>query len=206
MKRIKYLLICFLSCIYATNSVAQCDHPDYEGLMELYNATNGDNWVNNDGWGDTSSECDPCKWFGVICKNNRVIELFLDNNGMTGTLPDLDLDSLDVLRLFQNKIGGSIPNFSKAKKLRNMALTSNIFEGSLPNFDSLAKLEIINLSYNLLSGTIPDFNNCNQLIAIEIAFNQLSGSIPEFNSLPHLTDIMFNNNFLATAQTEDKKN
>ena len=128
MKSIKYLLFCFLSFVYVTNSVAQCDHPDYEGLMELYNATNGDNWVNKDGWGDTSGECDPCKWYGVTCRNNRVTELLLYSNGLTGTLPDLDLDSLEFIRLHLNKIGGNLPNFSKVKKLNYVLLYSNIFD------------------------------------------------------------------------------
>ena len=112
MKSIKYLLICFLSCIYAINSVAQCDHPDYEGLMELYNATNGDNWGRNDGWGDNSADCDPCKWYGVSCSSNRVIAITLEANNLTGYLPNFKLDSLKILTLYQNKIGGYIPNFN----------------------------------------------------------------------------------------------
>ena len=26
-------------------------HPDFEPLMALYNATDGENWENNEGWG-----------------------------------------------------------------------------------------------------------------------------------------------------------
>ena len=49
-------------------------HPDYESLMQLYNATNGANWSTNTGWieGAAGESCNPCDWmgepwFGINC-------------------------------------------------------------------------------------------------------------------------------------------
>ena len=64
--------------------------PDYQPLVDLYNATNGPGWTNNTGW---LSGCDPCTgnggnpWFGVTCSNGRVIRIGLPTNNLSGTLP-----------------------------------------------------------------------------------------------------------------------
>ena len=171
MKSIKYLLICFLSCIYATNSVAQCDHPDYEGLMELYNATNGNDWGRKDGWGDNTVECDPCKWYGIGCSSNRVTSINLEANNLTGFLPDLKIDSLRVFNLKQNRIGGNIPNFQLIPILKILNLASNLFDGNIPNFNSLNALEEITLANNFLNGNIPEFTNSTHLGYINFEVN-----------------------------------
>ena len=46
-------------------------------LLEFYNATNGANWTNNDGW-SAESDCNHCAWFGVTCNaNSKVISIAL---------------------------------------------------------------------------------------------------------------------------------
>lgn len=37
---------------------------DHSALLELYSATNSDQWTRSDGWG---TDDPPCSWFGVAC-------------------------------------------------------------------------------------------------------------------------------------------
>src|SRR5690625_3605761 len=56
-------------------------------LRDFYNFTNGDNWVNNDGWmGPEGTECD---WYGVTCDadGQHVIKLDLSYNNLWGQIP-----------------------------------------------------------------------------------------------------------------------
>lgn len=43
---------------------------EYNALMDLYNATDGDNWINNDGWGEDFSVCD---WYGIVCTTSPMM-------------------------------------------------------------------------------------------------------------------------------------
>ena len=48
----------------------QCAEKD--ALVDLFKATNGTNWLDQDGWLDVS---DPCHWAGVGCSNGHVSTL-----------------------------------------------------------------------------------------------------------------------------------
>lgn len=55
-------------------------------LMELFKATDGDNWKRKDGWG---SDKPVCEWDGVWCgfDGTSVRELRLWDNNMRGVMP-----------------------------------------------------------------------------------------------------------------------
>ena len=57
------LLLLVVGCAVAQRS--------YTALEELYNATQGDTWLNNSNW----LAGDPCKdwWFGILCANDTII-------------------------------------------------------------------------------------------------------------------------------------
>jgi hypothetical protein len=98
------------------------DDPTFRAiLMELYEATEGAQWVSNTGWGGPTSYCD---WFGVTCVGNNsrsgagegegegvLTELDLWGNGLVGTIPDSlgGLSSLQNLYLHANALVGTIP-------------------------------------------------------------------------------------------------
>jgi len=83
-------------------------------LVTLYNSTDGPNWVNNDGWLTTH---EPCQWHGVFCENgameNSVVTVLdLGTNGLMGELP-IELDGLDAVReliLDNNQLSGVLPD------------------------------------------------------------------------------------------------
>jgi len=76
-------------------------------LLELYNKTNGASWINNSNWltGPVSS------WYGITVVSNRVTEIKLKENNLTGTIPlELgQLTSLEYLSLDTNNLSGNIP-------------------------------------------------------------------------------------------------
>ena len=143
MKTIYFLTIIFLLTL--PNIKAQCTHPDYAGLMELYSSTGGANWTNNTGWkeGAAGINCEPCNgWFGIKCNQlNRVIEISLIDNQLTGTIPNLlNISQLQTFRISFNQISGGIPDFSKLPNMRTFFCANNQLEGSIPNFTNLPNL------------------------------------------------------------------
>ncbi|MTI29402.1 CUB domain-containing protein, partial [Xanthovirga aplysinae] len=56
---------------------------NYTALAVLYQLTAGDSWKNNEGW----LEGDVENWYGVEVEGNRVINLNLGSNGLSGSIP-----------------------------------------------------------------------------------------------------------------------
>lgn len=94
---------------------------DRQALVDLYNATNGDNWTNNTGWlnGNPSND-----WHGVeVDSNGRVIKLKLRQNNLKGTsgLPSSigNLKKMTYFNVHHNEISGQLPEslFSQCTSL-----------------------------------------------------------------------------------------
>lgn len=161
-------------------------HPDFAALMDLYNSTNGPNWMNNTGWQDgaAGNDYNPCNWFGVTCnENGRVKYLNLNSNNLSGALPaSIDnLTFLESLDLYNNQLSGAIPGtLGNITSLTNIRLDSNALTGSIPSsLSGLANLQYLYLNGNQLSGPIPlSLGNLSNLLVMYLSTNQLSGSIP----------------------------
>lgn len=178
------------------DTFTQCDHPDYEGLIEFYTAMNGPNWADNTGWTEDNlaSACNPCSWSNIGCENNRVTSLTLEDTLVRGTLVDIQLDSLKILILANARIQEGIPNFSGLESIEYIHLASCGIQGNIPNFSHLNNLRTLDLSGNNLSGSIPNFDNLKELTALVLRDNLLSGPIPDFNNLPQLKSLLLGNN------------
>ena len=88
------LLAMFLSvtCLLPQNET--------DSLLALYDALNGPYWVTSTNWNTTSDPCSSTSpWYGVTCDGlgETVIQIILDYNNLTGTLPDLQLPGLSLL-------------------------------------------------------------------------------------------------------------
>ena len=163
---------------------SNCDnsqHPDYEPLMALYNATNGPDWTNNTNW---ITDCDVCNWEGITCDDNgRVYIITLPNNNLSGELPSElgQLTELVEIFLDGNSLYGSIPEaLYTIPTLENIILSNNFLGGGLSaNICQLNNLNEIRLSNNQLFGEIPsclgDFTN---LLVINLGYNNFSGCYP----------------------------
>jgi Leucine-rich repeat (LRR) protein len=196
-----------------------CNHPDYAPIMELYNSTNGPNWINNTGWaeGAAGTNCDPCNgWYGVACENGRVKYIDLDGNAnfggyqpiqpngnnLTGYLFIGKMDSLIFLNLNFNKIGDTIPGhlFQNLKNLKFLSVAVNQITGIIPKeISEMNKIENINLSINQISGFIPkEIGDLRSLKILGLSLNQISGVIPkELGKLENLELLYLDRNKLT---------
>ncbi|MDE5120130.1 MAG: putative Ig domain-containing protein, partial [Trichodesmium sp. St19_bin1] len=143
---------------------------DYAALKALYESTNGDNWLNNEGWSewDFSNSTSPNafivnNWHGVTVKGNRIKDLSLYENQLTGEIPEElgNLSNLDLLNLEQNQLTGNIPEeLSNLSNLRILWLSENQLTGEIPEqLGNLSNLQVLDLYDNQLIGKIPDSIN-----------------------------------------------
>lgn len=111
MKQFRLLITAILSIMMLSVQAQNSRVSDSLALVALYNATDGNNWKNNDNWlGDKPLEA----WYGVKTQSTtgRVWKLHLVNNNLRGELPDalVGLDSLMNLQLKNNYLYGHIPS------------------------------------------------------------------------------------------------
>ena len=111
-----------------------CENTDRQALTAFYNATDGDNWLNNTNW---LTDAPLSEWNGVSTNNEgRVVSLNLEHNSLSGAVPPEigELFDLIHLRLGFNQLTGTLP----------------------PEMDNLAHLEVLTLNDNRLWGPLPD--------------------------------------------------
>ncbi|MCP4178288.1 MAG: hypothetical protein GY756_11020, partial [bacterium] len=194
---------------------------EYNALIEIYNSTNGDNWLNKANW---KSNEHVNNWYGITVENFQVAKIELNSNNLSGNIPNQigNISNLKVLSLGWNKITGSIPNeIGNLNNLNIFNINYNNFTGSIPaEIGNLTNLEYLTIRSTNISGNIPseignlinlkglclDRNNLTGNIPLEIfnlinlnyiyiSNNNLTGSIPvEISNLKNITNLEFNNN------------
>ncbi len=166
------------------NTVLGMQIEQCETLLQLYQTTNGESWVNNANWdGENPNN------FALVTTDNtgNVLELTLNDNRLTGYLPDLSkLTDITKLTLHSNRLAGDVPDLSNLINLTNVNLRNNKFSGSIPDFSGLAKLEKLSLYHNQLCGQIPDLTGLDNLQELDLSYNKLSGPVPNFSTLTNL--------------------
>ncbi len=174
---------------------------DRDVLVALYEATDGDNWLENRNWLSNRPLGD---WYGVIADDSgRVTELNLSENELSGSIPPElgNLSKLEWLILSQNSLNGTIPSeLSYLSKLSLLNVFSNQLSGSIPpELGNLANLEGLSLAANRLNGTVPpELRNLTKLTLLYLHSNQLSGSIPpELGELAQLESLALSGNRLS---------
>jgi len=144
---------------------------DYNALTEIYNQTEGQNWKNNDNWlSDTIAN----KWHGVSIKGERVSELRLSSNNLTGELPKeiFDLDKLTYLNLYNNNLTGKIPSeIGNLSNLNMFACSKNSLSGEIPKeISNLSNLSYLYLNRNQFN-KLPDMSSMESLYGLFIENN-----------------------------------
>ena len=154
-------------------------------LMDLYNATNGDNWTNNTNWG---SDKPYWEWYGIeVDEFGNVCRLNLPANNLVGTIPEniSDLSMLKSLNLSCNKLSGEIPStLGLIKSLDYLDLQENELTGNIPL--SLCELKWVNfvINNNHLSGQFPEelskvMSKDVDITRFGLHGNYFNGKIPE---------------------------
>lgn len=199
--RISHIALCLVFLIPATSHqlFSQCDHPDYDELMRLYNSANGGNWVLQVGWeqGAAGNDCEVCSWAGITCENNRVVKLdfstsFVPNN-LKGVLPNLQLEKLEQLDLSLGEFNFGLHDFSGMPNLKKLDLRRCKITGNIPNFSNLTQLEELDLSENLLVGELPDFSNLPNLKILDLEDNRIE-NYHDFENMPLLEELLMSMN------------
>ncbi|XP_024195834.1 receptor kinase-like protein Xa21 [Rosa chinensis] len=113
-------------------------------------------------------------------------ELYLDFNGLTGTIPPTigNLSSLKSLGLTQNNVKGSIPrDLGRLSRLVKFLIRRNGLSGPVPpEIFNISSLQVIEASDNALSGKFPS-SSAVRLPSIEFisfANNKITGHVPSY--------------------------
>jgi Leucine-rich repeat (LRR) protein len=191
---------------------------EYAALLDIYSNTQGQGWIHQDGWTDPSAP----DWYNVIVwgvkhdfqtgqiiSQGTVIGLGLDNNQLTGSIPEslANLVNLKFLRLAGNQLSGNIPAIlGNLSSLQILDLTGNELSGNIPDaLGNLINLQEISLSHNQLDGSVPtNFGTLVNLYRCALEDNQLSGTIPDFaTTAPSLYALSLEDNcFDATSNSD----
>ena len=135
-----------------------CDNPDPAALAALYEATNGTQWTDNQGW---LSDIPIAQWHGVTTnEKGRVTKLNLDDNNLTGRIP---------------------PELVALTELTDLSLSGNMLRRSIPSdLGGLVHLERLNLSNNNLTGSIaPEMGKLVHLEELDLSNNtRMWGPLP----------------------------
>lgn len=196
----KLLLSSFLFLLMSLSLCAEPSSSEREALIALYNATDGDNWNIKHYW---KSSVSICEWYGVYCKDDKVLDISLSRNNLKGSIPKEigNLKNLKDIALETNNLSGSIPKeIYSLKNLESIMLSDNNLTGEIPKeIGNLQKLSSLELTKNNLSGIIPkEIGNLQNLQSLQLGTNKLSGSIPkEIGNLKELSVLNLRGNNLS---------
>jgi PKD repeat protein len=190
-------LLFFFCCAFLLPKLSKAQtspNQDSLTLVALFDATNGQNWLNKTNWKVAGRPIST--WYGVSVNAQGYVQAIqLSNNRLSGSLPPMDMAFLQDLSLSGNQLTGTIPAFNMPN-LVNMLLSYNGLTGRIPNFN-MPYLQTLTLSFNYLTDTIPNFYLPN-LLRLNLDANRLTGGIPDFY-LPNLRWLILNDNLLRGA-------
>lgn len=151
-----YLFLLPLLLLPITPAKAQVLESDSLALVALYQATGGANWSDNTSWLTGAVP----EWFGVEVTADRVTQVDLNSNNLTGQLPGAlgDLTALTVLDFHINALTGEIP--AELGRLTNLTLlvfaSNQLSDGLPPEIGNLSLLSTLRVRNNpSLSGPLP---------------------------------------------------
>lgn len=213
--------------VFASTRIATDAGTDREALVALYEATDGDSWVNNENW---LTDAPLGSWHGVTTNDSGRVEILdLKENRLRGLIPselgslsyltalDLRLNelrglipselgnlaNLTVLALMGNRLSGRIPSeLGNLANLTVLVLVGNQLSGPIPSeLGNLTNLTVLALMDNRLSGTLPsELGNLTNLKGLYLGFNELRGMIPpELGNLIRLKELYLSGNQLSGA-------
>lgn len=142
--------------------------------------------INQDPFGFLSSwnqSVPVCKWPGIKCEDQRLVELDLRSKGLGGSIsPSIgNLTFLRSIYLQDNRFHGNIPSeISHLSRLQNLNFTNNLLQGEIPsNLSHCLDLRVVEINFNFLGGRIPEtLGSLSKLTRLSLYSNNLHGTIP----------------------------
>jgi len=194
-----YVLLAFFVCLFST-AHAEIPTAEKNALNQMYQQTNGDQWINNDLW----SQNDACQRKGITCNDDQthVVSITLPYNELQGNLPEslADLTQLKYLDLSSNNLSGGIPlAVWRLPHLSHVNLSSNsLSTGLLNDTQTVSPIQYLNLKDNAFSGNIPEsITQLTHLSTLYLSDNQFSGNIPDISLLENLVHVYLDHNELS---------
>jgi Leucine-rich repeat (LRR) protein len=144
---------------------------DYHSLIDFYNATEGDNWINRKNW---KSDSVVSSWHGVSVENYRVSKINLTENNLVGEIPASfgGLTYLKKLFLSNNQINYIPAEIGQLLELERLYIRHNNLSSLPGELSNLKKLEYFFISHNNLS-TVCDLSGLYRLDGLTIDNNEL---------------------------------
>ncbi len=155
---------------------------DSLALIDLYNAADGANWLDNTNW-LTANALET--WFGVTVEGRRVVSLDLSNNNLTDSLPGSlgNCTVLNHLDLSHNKISGEFPaEMNGVQTLQFIALNSNLLIG-LPEVTAMTSFDTLYVQNNRLT-----FEDIEQYVVLSVFTYSPQDSIDTVKSMTLIED------------------
>ena len=182
------------------------DIAEIASLRDLYEYTHGANWTDNTGWPSTPTEWEAitsidqaATWFGVTVENGDVANIFLNSNGLSGSLPQT-IGNLSELKRFWvnvNSLYGELPaSIYSLNKLTQLNLAANDFTGPLdPRIGGMDALGLLRIGGNEFDVPLPiEIGNLENLWSLTINEIALNSEIPGWvSSLGNLSELSMKN-------------
>jgi leucine-rich repeat protein SHOC2 len=146
----------------------------------------------------------PEHWEGVTMENGRVVELLLDEFGLTGALPAEigRLSALMRLDLFYNQLTSLPTEIGQLTSLRRLSLYDNPLTSVPAEIGQLRSLTQLNLSGNQLTSLPAEIGQLTLLEQLSLRGNQLTGLPAEIGQLTSLTYLNLSGNQLTRLPAE----
>ncbi len=122
----------------------------------------------------------------TLCGFRNTLQILrLDQNKLSGNLPNCliwSMNQLQTLNISYNSLTGSIPtttSLSPMTSLKHLSLSYNLLQGSLPSTISLLmNLTYLGIAHNALTGTLDPIFSLKQLQYLYVGDNQFHGHLP----------------------------
>ena len=188
--------------ITCSNTFVFANIPEAErqALTDLYNSTDGDNWINNSGWlGEAGTECD---WYGISCKilntNTHVTEIDIRHNKISILPPEIgNFPELTNLQLSDNELKDLPSEIGNLTNLTSLSLSDNDLTSLPSEVGKLYKLEILYLPDNDLTVLPTEIGNLTNLEQLSIFSNKLISLPSEIGNLVSLKRLHLSENDLT---------
>ncbi len=169
----------FIFCSFFS-AQSQVIESDSLALVAFYHATGGAGWTDQTNW---LSNAPVSEWFGIYIEAQRVSEISIYDNNLTGSFPAIigNLTGLERIYLPSNLLSGEIPpEIGQCTELTTIDFSVNELTGDFPQeILNCQKLEAITLYRNQFSGAFPDILlNLPELWRLELGDNDYSGELP----------------------------